>query len=615
MNLSASLLKTTLFSEGNHRSDSLMNNRSLLRELTFVFVILSLLVIPVSASFSGSGAGTESDPYQITTLSQLDEVRNDLDAYYILMNDIDASATVGWNSGAGFEPIGDWSNAFIGTFDGQGYEISGLYIYRPSAVTVGLFGYTSSGFEIKNVGIVDVNITGNLFVGGLVGENEGNTVTDSYVTGNITGDSCVGGLVGANYVEIVNSSFTGNIIGNITEVFFQSIGGLAGYNCGNISNSYSSGTVSGYRYVGGLVGANEDCEIINSYSTANVNGNSQVGGLVGDDDGSTITAAYSTGIVTGTVQTGGLVGYASGSEITDSYWDVDTSGMTESDGGEDKTTSQMKQQSTFANWDFDNIWYIHASINNGYPQLRYFIESYPAAEDESNPSESVNTGRSSGSRTSIGGSQAAEIIESSYSSIKQVLQGKAEYDFSGTDSPVFSISFDARDHLGRVLAKVEVLNNAPEGVPVPSGNAYRLLSITVGSQDAVSGGNADNIRISFKVSWEWIRENNIDPATIHLARYHDGEWQQLPTDRISDDGGYMYFVAETPGFSIFSVVGDEMKAVTGETKPVSAAFAEEETGEPVTAEDKKTPGFTALLGLAFVSVAFLAIRKNKEDRK
>jgi PGF-pre-PGF domain-containing protein len=561
-------------------------------------------------SYSIGGSGTEEDPYRIYCVNHLDEVRNNRFANYTLMNDIDASETETWNEGEGFEPIGDWPNTFTGTFDGQGYEISGLYIYRPSAASVGLFGFTASGSVIENVGIVDVNITGNAYVGGLVGENEGDTIAGSYVTGNITAIRQVGGLVGANYGGITDSYFSGNIIGSVTEATSRSIGGLTGYNCGDINNSYSAGTVSGYQFVGGLVGANEYCEIINSYSTADVNGYSQVGGLVGYDDGSTITATYSTGIVTGTIQAGGLVGYALGSEITESYWDTDTSGMTESDGGEGKTTSQMKQQSTFADWDFEDIWYIHSSINNGYPQLRYFIESYPSAESENNPSGSVNAGRSSGSRTSIGGSQAAEIIESSYSSIKQVLQGKAEYDFSGTDSPVFGISFDSRDNMGRVLAKVEVLNNAPQGVPSPSGNAFCLLSITVGSQGTVSGENADNIALSFRVNWEWVRENNIDSATIRIVRFYDGKWEDLPTTQLYDDGEMIYYTAQTQGFSIFGIVGDELKTVTDVAQPDAAAFAE----EPVTSEEKKTPGFSSVLGLLVVSLAFLVLRKNKEDR-
>lgn len=186
-----------------------------------------------------------------------------------------------------------------------------------------------------------------------------------------------------------------------------------------------------------------------------------------------------------------------------------------------------------------------------------------------------------------------------------------EYDLSGTGIPVLGISFDAKDNEGLVVAKVQVLSGRPEGVSVPPGRQYQLMSIDVGSEGTVSSHNADNIRISFKVSWDWIRENNIDPATIRLARYHDGEWQELPTGKVSDDGQFIHFVAETPGFSVFSVVGDEAKTVIGEQEPVALAPAKENTDEPAT-EDKNTPGFTYLTGLIFVSVAFMANRKLRK---
>ena len=47
-----------------------------------------------------TGSGTQADPYIIHNVSDLQAVENDLDAYYELANDIDASATSGWNAGA-----------------------------------------------------------------------------------------------------------------------------------------------------------------------------------------------------------------------------------------------------------------------------------------------------------------------------------------------------------------------------------------------------------------------------------------------------------------------------------------------------------------------------------
>ena len=70
-------------------------------KITGLFISSLLLILfPVSVfAFTGNGSGTELDPYQISNVDQLQEMNDDLDAYYILVNDIDASATSGWNSG------------------------------------------------------------------------------------------------------------------------------------------------------------------------------------------------------------------------------------------------------------------------------------------------------------------------------------------------------------------------------------------------------------------------------------------------------------------------------------------------------------------------------------
>ncbi|MHC4643704.1 MAG: hypothetical protein ACYS32_18840, partial [Planctomycetota bacterium] len=100
-------------------------------------------------AFSGSGSGTQEYPYVITTVQQLQEMQDELDAYYVLGNDIDASETVNWDGGAGFVPVGTWTgdsnDAFRGTFDGMGHSIQSLYINRIDGGYQGLFGCLCGG--------------------------------------------------------------------------------------------------------------------------------------------------------------------------------------------------------------------------------------------------------------------------------------------------------------------------------------------------------------------------------------------------------------------------------------------------------------------------------------
>lgn len=307
------------------------------------------------------GSGTESDPYQIETWEHLDSVRNNLDSYFILNNDIDSStsgydtyASSSANGGSGWDPIGAYSSdPFTGEFDGSGYVISDLYIDRGSTNEVGLFSYIESGANISYVGVENVDITGDYRVGGLVGYND-DSVSDCYSTGSVDGSGQdVGGLIGRNDGGSVSDSYsTASVSGGYA-------GGLIGRNLGSVEDSYSTGSVSG-SYVGGLVGENYD----------------------------SVSRCYSIGSVSGGGEVGGLVGQSVGGSVSDSFWDEDTSGQTSSAGGTGKTTSEMKDVATFTDtsttglnnpWDFvdnpnddtsdNDYWDIDSGVNDGYPNL------------------------------------------------------------------------------------------------------------------------------------------------------------------------------------------------------------------------------------------------------
>ena len=193
-----------------------------------------------------------------------------------------------WTSGAGWQPIGlSSSNPFTGTFDGNGHTISNLMIGRSGENNIGLFGGAAN--KIANLGLLDVDISGQDAVGGLVGDNS-TTITNSYVTGEVKGRSQVGGLVGDNSGAIMNSYATASVEGTGANV-----GGLVGRNNATIMSSYAIGSVSGSTTNrGGLVGNNQSAgSIMNSYATGRViDSGATVGGLVGRNDGGTITGSY-----------------------------------------------------------------------------------------------------------------------------------------------------------------------------------------------------------------------------------------------------------------------------------------------------------------------------------
>jgi hypothetical protein len=329
------------------------------------------------------GSGTTADPYQIATLNDLRWLSENSciwDSCFIQTANIDATVTNTWNSGAGFSPIGNFTTQFTGTYNGSDYTIDGLFINRPSADYIGLFGYVS-GTMIDSLGLSNVDITGQWSVGGLVGLNFNSSVSNSYSTGAVSGTTTVGGFVGWNSNSSVsNSYFTGSVsAGN------SNVGGLVGDNLSSsVSYSYSTGLVSGPFAVGGLVGYNTDYSLVsNSYSSVSVTGTNYIGGLVGDNvNESNVFNSYSTGSVSGTgAYVGGLVGENDFSYTTNSFWDTQTSSMATSSGGTGKTTAEMQDLCTYLNagWDFavetsngtDDYWVINSTENSAYPALAW----------------------------------------------------------------------------------------------------------------------------------------------------------------------------------------------------------------------------------------------------
>lgn len=252
-------------------------------------------------------SGTISNLEELLWLSENTEA---WDEDWTLEADIDASETIEWNDGEGFSPMGSFALTFSGSFNGNGYTISNLFINRPAETGVGLFGVVTG--SISNVALLDTEVTGGDNSGSLVGElySEDGLVECCYSTGSITGGSFTGGLIG--YAN----------------------------NYGVVSNCYSNVNVtcsSGPR--GGLIGSLMiSATVQNCYST----------GVVSVENG----------------PAGGLVGMNNYSNITNSYYDLDTSGVSQGVGSGDDSgvsslaTIEFADEDNFPDWDFETVWQI-----------------------------------------------------------------------------------------------------------------------------------------------------------------------------------------------------------------------------------------------------------------
>ncbi len=309
----------------------------------------------VRAQFAG-GTGEPNDPYQIATVAQLLSIGSAPELpskHYVLTRSVNLSGTTYASA-----PLA----LFSGTLDGKGHTISNLRIR--TAQRAALIGHVDREAEVRNLGVIKMDLSGAIGGGGLAGMNNG-AIVDCYSTGTIVGSSGTGtgGLVGTNIGTLLNSysgatvdggragglvgSNFGQVVwcyatGDVTGV--SDLGGLAGANSGTITSSYALGTVTGwYSDIGGLVGLNfgriTDCYakatvtgqdnfvgglvgenrggIASSYVSGDVTGVEFVGGLVGHNDGS-VASCYTSGSVAGIERIGGLIGY-NGGHVTASY--------------------------------------------------------------------------------------------------------------------------------------------------------------------------------------------------------------------------------------------------------------------------------------------------------
>ncbi len=225
----------------------------------------------------------------IKTADELQAMKDNLSGKYILMNDIDLE---GYN----WTPVGsDYSNSFSGELNGNGFVIKNLTINKPED-NVGLFGFIS-GATIKNLGIINAEVTGYENVSILAGWVDGSVVSinNCYTKGYVSGWESVGGIVGYTgslcTLTLKNSWVDANVYASD-----KSVGGLVGYlsyNHNLISNCYTLGEIGGKpsigpaRSVGGLVGTNSGnfSVIKNSYSCMLIDPlNNIFGAIIGEGD-------------------------------------------------------------------------------------------------------------------------------------------------------------------------------------------------------------------------------------------------------------------------------------------------------------------------------------------
>ena len=297
-----------------------MNNKRQRNRLFTMLLLVMAILIPYGGAWAQTkpscGNGEVDSPYIITTAEELKWFRDEVNhgrknicakiadnVEVIDMSTVCHAADKSQNlEEVSWEPIGNTTNKYMGTFDGNNKTITNLYINANQEYS-GLFGYTFIS-TIKNLTFVNANVTNtNSFTGILVGYGYGGTYQNI-----MTSTSC----------EVNGGDGTG---------------GIAGKLAGNAYNCVNYATVQGKEQVGGLFSSYDSSNSITACANyGKVTASSLwVGGLVGYFNSGTIQDCANYGDVKGTDCVAGMAGYVSSGKIQNvfSYGNVSATNSTQ----------------------------------------------------------------------------------------------------------------------------------------------------------------------------------------------------------------------------------------------------------------------------------------------
>ncbi len=260
------------------------------------------------------------------------------------------------------------------------------------------------------------------------------------------------------------------------------------------------------------------------------------------------------------------------------------------------------------------------------------VNSVPYDDDDDGGHSSGGGGGGGG-----GSPEPAKNVQVKEISQTRVTNGKpVMFNFTKNATCVVYVGFDAKKSAGKTTTIAEQLKGKSTLVSnLSTGEVYKYFNLWVGNAGFATEKNIENPVVCFKVEKSWLQDKNVDQASITLNRYSDKKWSQLPVEQLKEDNKYLYFTAETPGFSFFAITGKavENENVT-ETKPATETSQTEQdsTNQSETEQEQKPekeagkdnvssipgsgqgdlkgmPAFETLYAIACLFIAFFSKKK------
>ena len=377
-----------------------------------VLAFAGMGILAVSSSVANAsaetltGSGTAADPYLIGTKAQLETFRDLVNGGQTsICGKLTADIDLEGSESDQWTPIGtEQSKKYVGTFDGDGHKVSGLYIHSDEYTSNrGFFGVIG-GATIENLILKGQIMTSNGYsIGGIAAfaylqenvDSSGFTIRNCLSYVSITGRSAVAGIVSRTSLSGDRTKFSSGIIncgnsGNITSTFAINpshpawddayAGGILGNSNEyvTIGNCYNTGDIqANCSCVGGIVGAASRVSILNCYNTGAVTGYQRVGGIAGNWHGAdtvntiSFSNCHNVGTVTGEpTDVHSVIGTNpdNNGSITGIYsLGTDTHKLS----GTPLTADEMKDQANFEGWDFVNVW----KMGRNYPVFGFKLDN------------------------------------------------------------------------------------------------------------------------------------------------------------------------------------------------------------------------------------------------
>ena len=227
------------------------------------------------------------------------------------------------------------------------------------------------------------------------------------------------------------------------------------------------------------------------------------------------------------------------------------------DFGDGATSNEQNPSHIYSTEGTYNVNLVVSNANGTSPKSATItVQSQSSSDGGSSGGSSPSSGSSGGGG---GGGSPEPQSNVEVKEISQTFVGSGnsvKFDFPKNATSVVYVSFDSKKTAGKTTTIVEMLKGKSTRVSgLPSGEVYKSLNIWVGNSGFATSKNIENAVVCFKVEKSWIQDQKIDQSSITLNRYNDTKWNSLPTSLLSEDDKYVYFTAETPGFSPFAITG------------------------------------------------------------